>query len=499
MREQTFRLRSNLDFVALLERLRCEHGPAVTDVTGILADVDKDLEDCEAEVGRLQSRIIALHNQHRLLEQYRTYLRSFRSPIRRLPNETVLRIFEYACGMNELTSKKLGDMPTLVISSVCSRWRSLVKTRPALWSFIRINMQLIPPNEFLILGLYLESSRQSPLCIELIGKPKTLELHHQTCGAGSRFRVLSTRSRTLQECSASVYIRVLPSQDLGEIQFPWKQLRLLSLERHPSGMKNVLHICDKLTELQFREVDAGPGSYELSSPPATASVLETLSLSVSQTSLSESLAEVVFSSMSCPSLTSLLLEARNEYRRAWPKEALHTFISRSSFHLTTLSIKFIALSDADLIDLLHRLPSLLHLTIDDSKQSLATTATTPSPITSRLIHSLHAFPHTKSASVSSALVRRLQTLDVTFSGSTAFDDGEFIEMVSSRWLPADSDAFGLQVHTANHLDSGIGTECLRSVVMRFRNRGVNDKVYSPSRHLEQAGMRVVIVDKSPES
>lgn len=84
----------------LRTRLRSEHGPAVQDIAKILADVDKDLEDCDTEVSRLQLRIIVLRNQRRLLEEYRTYgMLHFISLIRRLPNENLLRISDYACGM----------------------------------------------------------------------------------------------------------------------------------------------------------------------------------------------------------------------------------------------------------------------------------------------------------------------------------------------------------------------------------------------------------------
>ncbi|KAE9386338.1 hypothetical protein BT96DRAFT_789466, partial [Gymnopus androsaceus JB14] len=60
----------------------------------IVSDVEKDIEDCDAEIDRLRSRILVLQNQRRLLEKYRTYSRSLRSPIRKIPNEIVLQIFD---------------------------------------------------------------------------------------------------------------------------------------------------------------------------------------------------------------------------------------------------------------------------------------------------------------------------------------------------------------------------------------------------------------------
>ncbi|KAE9404428.1 hypothetical protein BT96DRAFT_916787 [Gymnopus androsaceus JB14] len=158
------------------------------------------------------------------------------------------------------------------------------------------------------------------------------------------------------------------------------------------------------------------------------------------------------------------------------------FISRSSFQLTTLSIKFIPLLDSDLIDLLRRLPSLHHLTVDDSN-------TSPRPVTSLLVQSLHAIPHTSSVTVFSVLVKRLQTLSLTTSAEAqeAFNDRDFVDMVSSRWF---LDGY------RSASDSNGGMACLRSVVMRFTNRVVDEEVYRPLKYLEEEGMRVVVIGQN---
>ncbi|KAE9405909.1 hypothetical protein BT96DRAFT_915672 [Gymnopus androsaceus JB14] len=162
------------------------------------------------------------------------------------------------------------------------------------------------------------------------------------------------------------------------------------------------------------------------------------------------------------------------------------FTSRSSFQLTTLSIKFIPLLDSDLIDLLRRLPSLHHLTIDDSN------TTSPRPVTSLLVQSLHAIPRTSSVTMFSVLVKRLQTLSLTTSAEAqeAFNDRDFVDMVSSRWFldgyTSDSDS----------MNSNGRMACLRSVVMRFTKRVVDEEVYGPLKYLEEEGMRVVVVGQS---
>ena len=84
--------------------------------------------------------------------------------------------------------------------------------------------------------------------------------------------------------------------------------------------------------------------------------VKTLSLELYYSSYAENSSEVAFSSITCPSLTSLFIEGRNGSACLWPKECLDAFILRSSFHLTTLSMKSIPLSDTNLIDLLYCVP-----------------------------------------------------------------------------------------------------------------------------------------------
>lgn len=79
----------NVDFEGIHRWLRMEYGPGnqpEPEISRVLADVDKDLEDCSSELRYLQSHVSFLQNQRRRLEEYKTCLGS---PIRRLPtNET---------------------------------------------------------------------------------------------------------------------------------------------------------------------------------------------------------------------------------------------------------------------------------------------------------------------------------------------------------------------------------------------------------------------------
>ncbi|KAE9384625.1 hypothetical protein BT96DRAFT_640840 [Gymnopus androsaceus JB14] len=102
-----------------------------------------------------------------------------------------------------------------------------------------------------------------------------------------------------------------------------------------------------------------------------------------------------------------------------------------------------------------------------------------------------------SVTISSAIVPQLESLSLTFSSSGTFCDQSLVDMVSSRWFPA-AYADGYGVNTSKSLESEGGTVCLRSVVLHFPNREMDEEIYGSLTHLEEAGMRVVVTGKSME-
>lgn len=530
----SIRLRMNVDLTEIRRRLRSEYGSAgqpEAEISENIRNCDKDLADCDSEIRRLQSHIIFLQNQQQNLEDYKACLCSLRSPIRRLPNEIILRIFDLACGMNELTSKKLQTMPALAISGVCAHWRDLARSSPDLWSRIRLEMWATPHHlpGLPILNLYLESSQQSPLVMEFPVPPTgSAALEADQLSVCATLGAYSHRWKSLYSPGNKVYDAlmapghthfplleelVLPHiifydettlnrfqlasklkfLSLGRIdnwvdlqqhqKFPWAQLTVLDVAQCSHKMGPIFERSSKLKELCFRQFT--DGAIRLCSPPISAPFVEKLTLFLQQkpTPESERLANVIFASLTCPHLTSLFIEAAPNYKHEWPRNVMNGFISRSSFQLTTLSIKFVPLVDSDLIDLLYQLPSLLHLVVNDSDVD------GPSPITTQLMQRLHAFHRTSDMTIPSTLAESLQSLTLTFSKEGPFNDKEFVDMVSSRWFPdIYAGKYGLSV-------SNFGTACLRSVVMRFTKRDVDEEVYRKLTYLEREGMRVVVAGR----
>ncbi|KAE9408923.1 hypothetical protein BT96DRAFT_627091 [Gymnopus androsaceus JB14] len=155
---------------------------------------EKDFDDYDAEIARLQSQLISIRDQRKRLVDYNTQLRSLLSSFREIPNEILCIIFEWACTDNllqeypwplerepptQLTLPAIAYLPALAISAVCTRWRSMALSSPGLWSQFRLEIAPIAPKPEMmhmsnarsgfisISQLYLDRSADSPLIIDL--------------------------------------------------------------------------------------------------------------------------------------------------------------------------------------------------------------------------------------------------------------------------------------------------------------------------------------------
>ncbi|KAE9401022.1 hypothetical protein BT96DRAFT_1018352 [Gymnopus androsaceus JB14] len=147
---------------------------------------NKALDDYDAEINRLQSQILFVEKQKQLVNDYKTRVLSLLSIFEQVPNEIVCVIFEFACTDNflqeypwpldeeepavELTSPAIACLPTLTISAVCNRWRSLDLASPSLWSHLRLESAPATASDvqgdfMSTLQLYLDRSVDTPLMI----------------------------------------------------------------------------------------------------------------------------------------------------------------------------------------------------------------------------------------------------------------------------------------------------------------------------------------------
>ncbi|KIK61754.1 hypothetical protein GYMLUDRAFT_42795 [Collybiopsis luxurians FD-317 M1] len=500
--------------------------------------IQEVLHSCYSDLDNVNAEIARLYATKKRLEDYKSYLESLGpdvriAPIQLLPNELLYCIFEHACTRNAIRLRKtartklscllIPHLPTLAISAVCARWRSLCLASPSLWTQIRLEIFEPKPESRLspgfqsVLQLYLDRSGEALLSLDVeirtgsfsnfgpfralnfvfkhTARWKSLKFHSDYEEL-SNYNSLSVSFPVLEELNITHHHVDVTPQELNcfarapllrsvktrellpETNLSWNQLTCLDIST-PSTMDIFRH-CPRLVSLKLRarstrRKNAAPDVVSLAR-------LESLTLiMIADSDADTNLLNHVFTSLTLPSLTELAIEVEDDQcsgKAIWPAAAFSAFISRSSCTLSAISIRNVAVSDLNFIAALRHTPALLDLSINDSHMG------SDNPITTRLFSSLHdtALNHSQAAS-GSHLLPRLRSLCLRSSRST-FDDTSFVNMVLSRWLPDPSQA------------AVIGMDCLRSVELHFQSREVNELLYKPLAHLDQAGMRTVITGKA---
>ncbi|KAF8186233.1 hypothetical protein BJ912DRAFT_1060281 [Pholiota molesta] len=141
-------------------------------------DIKTTLCSVDDEIARVHATLSALEEYRSALHRTLAYQQSSLSPIRRLPPEIWGEIFLFAsagsairCGPRSETDQE--DIP-LLLCQICSYWRTVAISVPALWSNIRLDLLdmplLLTPGVLSVLGLCLARSKNEPLTLSFEGK-----------------------------------------------------------------------------------------------------------------------------------------------------------------------------------------------------------------------------------------------------------------------------------------------------------------------------------------
>ncbi|THU75193.1 hypothetical protein K435DRAFT_602795, partial [Dendrothele bispora CBS 962.96] len=103
-------------------------------ITSFLHDAEKDLDDYDTEIARLEMAISILKRKRAHLEGHITACRSLLSPIRRLPWEILTLVFLLLCGEPSTWQDFLRlKPPAFQLSRVCASWRGVALNTPTIW------------------------------------------------------------------------------------------------------------------------------------------------------------------------------------------------------------------------------------------------------------------------------------------------------------------------------------------------------------------------------
>ncbi|KAF9067567.1 hypothetical protein BDP27DRAFT_1328585 [Rhodocollybia butyracea] len=433
----------------------------------------------------------------------------------------------------------LKDIPAMAVSSVCSQWRRVGLSLSRIWSRMSLDLlgDLSTPEEDRlspILRMFITRSRQQPITLSIcLGSPLNPDIcpyeplailcreYHRWASFTLRSEdwdvddLFSTADYSLprEGFTRLVHLELgfSPSADffvtfkapsLQKLKLSSEnksyddfEIQLLSQLTHLQLNKEiwslaVLKALRQITSLQSLDVDdhvdsdwdmdwPEDGDDEAFSFP-TSSSIEVLTIRHSENDSQAAHITSIFPLLDLPSLTTLRLDCGQDSsdprKHLWPSfDPFMAFVKRSSFTLTTLYIKCVALSDSKLIYLLYHIPTLLDLTVVDPIVEDGENGERLIPLTGQFLQSLHVGTASL-LQLTTPLVPKLRCLTLNVGGCF-FDDKAALDLVKSRWTP----------HGSKH-----GVDCLRSFTIIFRARTNVPEAYDTLNDFAKAGMKIAV-------
>ncbi|KAF5373186.1 hypothetical protein D9758_001559 [Tetrapyrgos nigripes] len=149
----------------------------------LCSEYAQDLGQMDAQIKHLKASLDTITKKRDILQAKVTSLKAITSPLRRLPTEVLQHIFLHS--LAPFSTLERLESP-LLLTQICSRWRSVAIDTPELWAAIhvfvpKVTDNLPEPHRAKIealregLGCFLSRSRSSPLSISLYTHPWSRE------------------------------------------------------------------------------------------------------------------------------------------------------------------------------------------------------------------------------------------------------------------------------------------------------------------------------------
>jgi hypothetical protein len=149
----------------------------VVTVKELISQSEQDIQHFEKEIRVAKALLTRLRRGRTLLRQRIDRHRAFIAPIRKIPCELLLVIFNDLFQAEDHDDeepdegfRRVNDgLTTLHLSHVCRKWRSITFAKPSFWA--RIDFQPFPDlagkSVTSLIGLYLKRSQDEPLTIAI--------------------------------------------------------------------------------------------------------------------------------------------------------------------------------------------------------------------------------------------------------------------------------------------------------------------------------------------
>ncbi|KAL0567236.1 hypothetical protein V5O48_014759 [Marasmius crinis-equi] len=521
--------------------------PTTTSVcVRFLQDADSDVATYDKTIQNLESRLLEIKSQRDDLQRNIAQVSSLLSPIRRLPTEILQIIFSIAGIegrlMNLLGVHERQESIALRISAVCHRWRIIGLDTPDLWTHFAVKTQ----NTFLEpLKLFLDRSRLMPLSFMVVEPDEgedddsDVQLPHLLVEHASRWQSVdhdhvlseaclgviegvtslpSLRSLVCSRLSSpflallngcghldDLIVRYLHFDTLLPDSLPLARVVDLTIEYGRDGavkdslevlkacastIKSLSYQCPLSRTGGARQAQHTPQPASPEQEPITCRTLSTFSINLYHPDGIFTHISDILRSLTLPALKTLALLGQcgrnGNYEGEWPVHIVEDLFTRSKCVLVELYIDGLPLSEAEILAVLGRTPSLEILTIAevfteediDDEGELLDGDKLVRTISKAFISSCTVTNGEGNASSQTQFLPNLSALHLLVHEH--FDaDTEFVEMVKSRW-------YSPTITTRPRHVS------LETVTLEICAQQVDAWVYEPLKALDKEGLKIVV-------
>lgn len=423
---------------------------------------------------------------------------SFASP--NLPTEILSTIFLHCADSDgALNTTNTIDVP-LLLTKICSGWRSVAINTQSLWSRLFINIQPNSEHQTTLASTWLSRSGACPLQIYIIWQtPPFLDSHpvldiiiqhsyhwrsmfiYLPFTAFSSLHPVRGNLPLLNELSLGTDDDLITGPEISDafedapelrslecvnldpdlFVFPWAHLTKIPIMAVTADdCIDILHHTFRLENGSFIITH---GSSWPSKPPTALHHHKLQELAILTAPFSESVdTRDVFRFLTLPNLRSL----RICNVQSPPGSALVTFLSRIE-SLETLFLRRIALSEGELLQVLEMVPYLKHLTVLCSPT-----------VTDHVLDQLIWKPSEETSSTSFTLLPKLETLELSIDGPMGVS---LVEILESRWETDESDEDAPRVARLKEVNVTVVGDLELDII---------DELHT----LAEAGMKIVITD-----
>ncbi|OJA17057.1 putative protein 30 [Rhizopogon vesiculosus] len=124
--------------IVQLFQTNCVPSPVDTQlISQLLTEQNLGLSIVNEELARARAEVSRLENKHATIMGIVHQLEALRSPIRRMPMEIMVKLFDHCVAVDEIQKPDPLRAPML-LGQVCSAWRELVVALPCLWKSLKV-------------------------------------------------------------------------------------------------------------------------------------------------------------------------------------------------------------------------------------------------------------------------------------------------------------------------------------------------------------------------